>query len=208
MKHCCVDDPADLCSVNISGQAFTDVKEEDFALFDNVAYVNAAENFLPLGSFFIYFLICFVAALFTCFGEKHNCLKTKRKLKYLFLTMHMFIMYVPSYLMYKLMFVCSTSRGFQFLSHYPRIGNAVEWFDGNCVKTWRIHEFRGKVFYNLLDPVFRAKSKCPISYLSPTKTLVIILVGDISPNVQYILHTRVTCTHEDTLNVPAPGSIL
>ena len=49
MKHCCVEDPADLCSVNISGQGFSDVKEEDFQLFDNVAYVNAAENFLPLG---------------------------------------------------------------------------------------------------------------------------------------------------------------
>ena len=49
MKHCCVDDPADLCSVNISGQGFNDVKEEDFALFDNVAYVNASENYLPLG---------------------------------------------------------------------------------------------------------------------------------------------------------------
>lgn len=50
MKHCCVDDPSDLCSVNINGQLFTDVKEEDFSLFDNVAYVNAAENYLPLGS--------------------------------------------------------------------------------------------------------------------------------------------------------------
>ena len=49
MKHCCIDDPSDLCSLNISGLGFTDVKQEDLALFDNVAYVNAAENFLPFG---------------------------------------------------------------------------------------------------------------------------------------------------------------
>lgn len=47
MKHCCVEDPSDLCSVNISGQNLTEVKEEDFSLFDNVAYVNASENILP-----------------------------------------------------------------------------------------------------------------------------------------------------------------
>ena len=49
MKHCCVEDPSDLCSVNISGEGLTEVKEEDFALFDNVAYVNASENILPFG---------------------------------------------------------------------------------------------------------------------------------------------------------------
>ena len=49
MKHCCVEDPSDLCSVNISGKEITDVKEEDLALFDNVAYVNASENYLPFG---------------------------------------------------------------------------------------------------------------------------------------------------------------
>ena len=49
MKHCCVEDPSDLCSVNISGKEITEVKEEDLALFDNVAYVNASENFLPFG---------------------------------------------------------------------------------------------------------------------------------------------------------------
>ena len=49
MKHCCIEDPSDLCSVNISGQGLTEVKEEDFALFDNVAYVNASENILPFG---------------------------------------------------------------------------------------------------------------------------------------------------------------
>ena len=52
MKHCCVEDPSDLCSVNIAGKELSEVKEEDFALFDNVAYVNAAENYLPFGKFF------------------------------------------------------------------------------------------------------------------------------------------------------------
>nr|XP_022287824.1 X-ray radiation resistance-associated protein 1-like [Crassostrea virginica] len=51
MKHCCVEDPSDLCSVNISGQEMSEVKEDDLALFDNVAYVNAAENFLPFEAF-------------------------------------------------------------------------------------------------------------------------------------------------------------
>ena len=50
MKHCCVDDPADLCSVNINGQKLTDVKEEDLSLFDSVAYVNASDNLLPFGT--------------------------------------------------------------------------------------------------------------------------------------------------------------
>ncbi|XP_069103439.1 X-ray radiation resistance-associated protein 1-like [Argopecten irradians] len=51
MKHCCVEDPVDLCSVNIAGKELTEYKEEDFQLFDNVAYVNAAENYLPLEAF-------------------------------------------------------------------------------------------------------------------------------------------------------------
>jgi hypothetical protein len=46
-----VEDPADLCSVNIANQELTDAKEEDFEIFDNVAYVNAGENFLPFGQF-------------------------------------------------------------------------------------------------------------------------------------------------------------
>lgn len=49
MKHCCVEDPADLCSVNIAGLELSDVKEDDLEIFDNVAYVNAGENFLPFG---------------------------------------------------------------------------------------------------------------------------------------------------------------
>lgn len=51
MKHCCVEDPVDLCSVNIAGKELSEFKEEDFQLFDNVAYVNAAENYLPFGKF-------------------------------------------------------------------------------------------------------------------------------------------------------------
>ncbi|CAH1780666.1 unnamed protein product [Owenia fusiformis] len=51
MKHCCVEDPADLCSVNICNQGLTEAKEEDLALFDNVAYVNAGENMLPFEAF-------------------------------------------------------------------------------------------------------------------------------------------------------------
>ncbi|XP_035827301.1 X-ray radiation resistance-associated protein 1 isoform X2 [Aplysia californica] len=51
MKHCCVEDPADLCSVNIAGKELTDVKEDDLALFENVAYVNAGENYLPFEAF-------------------------------------------------------------------------------------------------------------------------------------------------------------
>jgi len=49
MKHCCVEDPSDLCSINISGLEIEESKPDDFALFDNVAYVNAADNYLTLG---------------------------------------------------------------------------------------------------------------------------------------------------------------
>ncbi|XP_033097416.1 X-ray radiation resistance-associated protein 1-like [Anneissia japonica] len=51
MKHCAVEDPSDLCSVNVAGQSLTEVKAADFSLFDNVAYVNAGENLLSLESF-------------------------------------------------------------------------------------------------------------------------------------------------------------
>ena len=50
MKHCCVEDPTDLCSVNINGLGISRIRPEDFQLFDNVAYVNAADNILPLGT--------------------------------------------------------------------------------------------------------------------------------------------------------------
>ncbi|KAK6194382.1 hypothetical protein SNE40_000023 [Patella caerulea] len=51
MKHCCVDDPSDLCSINISGKEFVEVEEDDLTAFDNVAYVNAAENYLPFEAY-------------------------------------------------------------------------------------------------------------------------------------------------------------
>lgn len=53
MKHCCVEDPADLCSVNVSGKNLVDAKQEDFLLFDNVAYVNVSDNLLPFGESFL-----------------------------------------------------------------------------------------------------------------------------------------------------------
>lgn len=49
MKHCHVEDPSDLCSVNICGQNLSHVVHDDLKLFDNVAYVNASENELPFG---------------------------------------------------------------------------------------------------------------------------------------------------------------
>lgn len=49
MKHGCVADPNDLCSLNISSRQLTEVNEDDLSLFKNVAYVNAGENFLPFG---------------------------------------------------------------------------------------------------------------------------------------------------------------
>nr|KAG5698004.1 hypothetical protein BaRGS_005822 [Batillaria attramentaria] len=42
------EDGADLCSINIAGQELSDVKEDDLEMFDNVAYINAGENYLPL----------------------------------------------------------------------------------------------------------------------------------------------------------------
>ncbi|XP_043077759.1 X-ray radiation resistance-associated protein 1 [Puntigrus tetrazona] len=47
----CVDKPSDLCSVNISGQRLQTVKPEDFHEFDNMAYINASDNHLPLEPF-------------------------------------------------------------------------------------------------------------------------------------------------------------
>ncbi|CAL1529992.1 unnamed protein product [Lymnaea stagnalis] len=51
MKHCCIEDPSDLCSVNIANKELTDVKEDDLTMFENVAYVNAGENYLPFEAF-------------------------------------------------------------------------------------------------------------------------------------------------------------
>jgi hypothetical protein len=49
LKHCCVQDPADLCTVNVAGQSLTDAVSKDFELFENVVVVNAADNLLGLG---------------------------------------------------------------------------------------------------------------------------------------------------------------
>ncbi|KAF1629063.1 UNVERIFIED_CONTAM: X-ray radiation resistance-associated protein 1, partial [Eudyptes robustus] len=49
MKHHCLKNPSDLCSVNISSQNLA--KEEDFEKFDCVAFINAAENLLTLEPF-------------------------------------------------------------------------------------------------------------------------------------------------------------
>ena len=68
MKHCCVEDPADLCSVNIAGKELTDIKEEDLSLFDNVAYINAGENYLPFGIIDIYLI--FIKVLFQLYDAE------------------------------------------------------------------------------------------------------------------------------------------
>lgn len=51
MWHHQVSSAADLCSLNITGRGLDEVREEDFTLFKNVAYVNAAENILPFRPF-------------------------------------------------------------------------------------------------------------------------------------------------------------
>ncbi|KAM9388375.1 X-ray radiation resistance-associated protein 1 [Phaethornis superciliosus] len=51
MKHHCLKNPSDLCWVNVSHQNLISAKEEDFEKFDCVAFVNAAENLLPLEPF-------------------------------------------------------------------------------------------------------------------------------------------------------------
>ena len=68
LNHCCVDDPTDLCVCNISGAGLRKVsathimyiwnpviivqyQAEDFAVFDNVAYINASDNHLPMGMY-------------------------------------------------------------------------------------------------------------------------------------------------------------
>ena len=49
LKHCCVNDPSDLYTVNVSGQNLSDAVSSDFELFSNVVVVNASDNLLPLG---------------------------------------------------------------------------------------------------------------------------------------------------------------
>ncbi|KAM6144684.1 X-ray radiation resistance-associated protein 1 [Phoenicopterus ruber ruber] len=51
MKHHCLKNPSDLCSVNISSQNLVSAKEDDFEKFDCVVFINAAENLLTLEPF-------------------------------------------------------------------------------------------------------------------------------------------------------------
>ncbi|XP_048789393.1 X-ray radiation resistance-associated protein 1 [Lagopus muta] len=51
MKHHCLKNPSDLCSVKVSGQNLVSAKEDDFEKFDCVAFINAAENLLTLEPF-------------------------------------------------------------------------------------------------------------------------------------------------------------
>ncbi|KAM6140434.1 LOW QUALITY PROTEIN: X-ray radiation resistance-associated protein 1 [Pterocles gutturalis] len=50
MKHHCLKNPSDLCSVNISSQNLVSAKEDDFEKFDG-DFINAAENLLTLEPF-------------------------------------------------------------------------------------------------------------------------------------------------------------
>ncbi|KAK0136006.1 X-ray radiation resistance-associated protein 1 [Merluccius polli] len=47
----CVENPSDLCSIDISEQRLTLVKNEDFKEFDNIVYINAWDNYLSIESF-------------------------------------------------------------------------------------------------------------------------------------------------------------
>ncbi|XP_039601561.1 X-ray radiation resistance-associated protein 1 [Polypterus senegalus] len=51
MKLHCVEDPSDLCSVNISDKNLSVTEEEEFGVFNNIAYINAIGNNLNLAPF-------------------------------------------------------------------------------------------------------------------------------------------------------------
>uniref|UniRef100_A0A667X275 X-ray radiation resistance associated 1 n=1 Tax=Myripristis murdjan TaxID=586833 RepID=A0A667X275_9TELE len=51
MRLHCVDEPSELCVVNISEQRLDSVEPDDLKEFDSVAYINAFVNSLSLGSF-------------------------------------------------------------------------------------------------------------------------------------------------------------
>ncbi|XP_031549270.1 X-ray radiation resistance-associated protein 1-like [Actinia tenebrosa] len=51
MRKFYVEDPSDLCSINISGNDLSEVSEDDFLLFDNVVHVDAGDNNLPFNAF-------------------------------------------------------------------------------------------------------------------------------------------------------------
>lgn len=65
LTHCCVNDPSDLCTVNVSGQGLADAETTDFQTFCNVAVVDASDNLLPFGLFaFRLFISAFLQCLF------------------------------------------------------------------------------------------------------------------------------------------------
>ncbi|XP_029770371.1 X-ray radiation resistance-associated protein 1 isoform X2 [Suricata suricatta] len=51
LKHHCVREPPDLCTINVSGLKLSKAKEKDFKHFHSVIYINASENLLPLEAF-------------------------------------------------------------------------------------------------------------------------------------------------------------
>lgn len=51
LSHCCVSSPRDVCTIDISGQQFTEAKSNDLKEFCDVAYINASENLLPIDTY-------------------------------------------------------------------------------------------------------------------------------------------------------------
>ena len=53
MQLCCVEDPMDLCIVDISDKDLNQIKEEDMNLFENIVEINANENYLNFGKYLL-----------------------------------------------------------------------------------------------------------------------------------------------------------
>ena len=51
MNACYINDPLDLCNINIAGKKFTLVNEDDFSMFKNVIHIDAGDNNLQLLNF-------------------------------------------------------------------------------------------------------------------------------------------------------------
>ncbi|CAB4016101.1 X-ray radiation resistance-associated 1-like, partial [Paramuricea clavata] len=51
MNACFINDPLDLCSINIAGKGLTLVNEDDFSMFKNVIHIDAGDNNLRLVHF-------------------------------------------------------------------------------------------------------------------------------------------------------------
>lgn len=49
MQLCCVEDPMNLCSVDISAKSLKNIKEDDMGMFENITDINANENNLNFG---------------------------------------------------------------------------------------------------------------------------------------------------------------